>query len=160
MSITTNWLTSLLTNNKPWFACLVILLAPTMAHGDASQVQFTDVTAQAGIEFRHVNGAKGECHLPETMGAGGAFFDYDTDGNLDLYLINSGDLTGASSEERVTSVLYRNNGDGTFTDTTAQAGVGNAPGTTAWAPPAPTTTTTEIPIFTSRISARTYFFEP
>ena len=97
-----------------------------MVHGDASQVQFTDVTAQAGIEFRHVNGAKGEYHLPEIMGAGGAFFDYDTDGNLDLHLINSGDLTGASSEERVTSVLYRNNGDGTFTDTTAQAGVDNA----------------------------------
>ena len=94
MSITTNWLTSLLTNNKPWFACLVILLAPPIVHGDMPQVEFTDVTAGAGIKFRHVNGAKGDYHLPETMGAGGAFFDYDTDGNLDLYLINSGGFNG------------------------------------------------------------------
>ena len=126
MTISINRLTSLLTKYKSWFACLAILLAPPIVLGDAPQVQFTDVTAVSGINFRHLSGAQGEYHLPETMGAGGAFFDYDNDGDLDLYLINSGYLTDAESQASVMSMLYRNNGDGTFTDTTDQAGVGNA----------------------------------
>ena len=126
MTISINRLSSLLTKNKSWLACLAILLAPPVVLGDTPQVQFTDVTEAAGIKFRHINGAQGEYHLPETMGAGGAFFDYDNDGDLDLYLINSGYLTDAVSQAAVTSMLYRNNGDGTFTDTTDQAGVGNA----------------------------------
>ena len=56
------------------------------------QVQFVDITASTGINFKHLNGAKNDYQLPETLGAGGAFFDYDNDGYLDLYLINSGDL--------------------------------------------------------------------
>ena len=126
MTISINRLSSLLTKNKPWLVCLAILLAPSIVLGDTPQVQFTDVTEAAGIKFRHINGAQGEYHLPETMGAGGAFFDFDNDGDLDLYLINSGYLTDAESQASVESVLYRNNGDGTFTDTTDQAGVGNA----------------------------------
>ncbi len=90
------------------------------------QVQFIDVTAASGICFRHVNGAKGDYHLPEMFGAGGAFLDYDNDGDLDLFLVNGGDLTGGSLEEPSTSVLYRNNGDRTFTDITSTAGVSNA----------------------------------
>ena len=92
---------------------------------DEQQIQFIDVTSEAGIQFRHVNGAKGDYHLPEQLGAGGAFLDYDTDGDLDLYLVNSGDLPGESSSESYTSVLYRNNGNGTFTNVTSGAGVGN-----------------------------------
>ena len=99
------------------FACLW-----AESHG----IQFVDVTAEAGIGFQHVNGAKGDYHLPETIGSGGAFFDYDTDGDLDLYLVNSGDLAGAASDSAYTSVLYRNNGNGTFTDVTDTAGVGNS----------------------------------
>jgi len=90
--------------------------------------QFTDVTAEVGIDFHHNNGARGDYHLPETIGAGGAFLDYDNDGNLDLYLVNSGDWQDAVSKKVCTSVLYRNNGDGTFTDVTAIAGVGNTSG--------------------------------
>ena len=125
MTISINRLTSLLTKYKSWLACLVILLTPPIVLGDVPQVQFTDVTAVSGINFRHLSGAQGEYHLPETMGAGGAFFDYDNDGDLDLYLINSGYLTDAESQASVTSMLYRNNGNGTFTDSTEQAGVGN-----------------------------------
>src|SRR5207249_7008288 len=54
----------------------------------ASHVQFTDVTGQAGIRFKHFNGATGHRYLPETMGSGGAFLDYDGDGWLDILLLN------------------------------------------------------------------------
>ena len=78
-------------------------------------IHFTEVTDSVGIDFTHTNGATGEFHLPETLGAGGAFLDYDSDGNLDLYLVNSG----------APSTLFRNNGNGTFTDVTASATVDN-----------------------------------
>ncbi len=103
-----------------------LLLVTISAYPEVPQVQLIDVTAASGIRFRHVNGAKGDYHLPETVGAGGAFFDYDNDGDLDLFLVNSGDLTGAPLEAPSTNILYRNNGDGTFTDVTSTAGVSNA----------------------------------
>ena len=53
-------------------------------------IQFVDVTEEAGISFRHINGAEGAFHIPETLGAGGAFFDANNDGYLDIYLVNSG----------------------------------------------------------------------
>ena len=109
-----------------WFSFLILLLKCSSLNADNHEIQFIDVTAEAGISFRHVNGAKGDYHLPETIGSGGAFFDYDIDGDLDLYLVNSGDLTRTDSDGTDTSILYRNNGDGTFTDVTDTAGVGNS----------------------------------
>ena len=67
--------------------CLVYVVLPLLG---AAGIQFVDVTEKAGINFRHVNGAEGAYHLPETLGAGGAFFDADNDGFLDIYLVNSG----------------------------------------------------------------------
>ena len=90
----------------------------------SANVQFVDVTKEAGIDFRHVNGAEGDYHLPETLGAGGAFFDADNDGDLDIYLVNSGYWPGSAAAQKH-AALYQNNGDGTFTDITAAAGVGN-----------------------------------
>ena len=90
----------------------------------SANVQFVDVTKEAGIDFRHVNGAEGDYHLPETLGAGGAFFDADNDGDLDIYLVNSGYWPGSAAVQNH-AALYQNNGDGTFTDITAAAGVGN-----------------------------------
>lgn len=95
---------------------------PLLSFGD---VEFVDVTAEAGINFRHVNGAEGTYHLPETLGAGGAFFDADNDGYLDVYLVNSGYWDKSDSAAHTISALYRNNGDSTFTDITTTAGVGN-----------------------------------
>ncbi len=109
-----------------WFSFLILLLKCASLNADNHEIRFIDVTADSGIRFRHVNGAKGDYHLPETIGSGGAFFDYDIDGDLDLYLVNSGDLTGTDSDGTDTSILYRNNGDGTFTDVTDTAGVGNS----------------------------------
>ena len=95
------------------------------ADSHSATIQFVDVTTAAGINFRHINGAEGAYHLPETLGAGGAFFDADNDGDLDIYLVNSGYWKDSLSITEAHSMLYRNNGDSTFTDVTMTAGVGN-----------------------------------
>lgn len=87
---------------------------------------FTDVTSEAGIHFGHEAGSTGEFYYPEVMGAGCAFFDVDNDRNLDVYLVNGNHLPPNSPSSDTTNVLYRNNGDGTFTDVTRRAGVGDA----------------------------------
>jgi enediyne biosynthesis protein E4 len=84
--------------------------------------RFTDVTAAAGLSFRHNSGAYGGKLLPETLGAGCAFIDYDADGWPDILLINSADWA-AHKRRRTTLALYRNNRNGTFTDVTKAAGL-------------------------------------
>jgi hypothetical protein len=84
--------------------------------------RLTDVTAAAGIQFRHNSGAFGAKRLPETLGPGCAFFDYDCDGWLDILLINGMGWPDHRGE-RTTLRLYRNNRDGTFTDVTVRAGL-------------------------------------
>jgi hypothetical protein len=85
-------------------------------------IEFVDVSKQAGIHFKHNNGAFGKKYLPETMGSGVCFIDYDNDGWQDIFLVNSMDwpehLSGKSYP-----ALYHNNHDGTFTDVTRQAGL-------------------------------------
>ena len=105
---------------------LIILLICAPLSLSSAEIQFVDMTTEAGINFRHINGAEGAYHLPETLGAGGAFFDADNDGNLDIYLVNSGYWKESSSGDETPSALYRNSGDGTFTDITMTAGVGNS----------------------------------
>jgi hypothetical protein len=85
-------------------------------------VQFVDITRQAGIRFQHNSGAFGQKYLPETMGAGCAFVDYNNDGWQDILLINSMDWP---DHKRRTSfpALYRNNKNGTFLDVTQEAGL-------------------------------------
>ncbi len=84
--------------------------------------RFADVTAPAGIQFRHNSGAFGGKYLPETLGSGCAFLDYDGDGWQDILLINGADWPG-HKKQRSTLCLYHNNGNGTFTDVTARAGL-------------------------------------
>lgn len=90
-----------------------------------SAVQFVDVTRAAGIHFKQTNGASGQKYLPESGGSGAVFFDYDNDGDLDLYLVNGADFPGTHSQVAPTNMLYRNDGKGSFTDITAAAGVGD-----------------------------------
>lgn len=89
---------------------------------------FVDVTQYAGIHFQHSTGSRSSL-LPEDMGSGASFADIDNDGDLDLYIVNiPGPLKDISSKKKKnlpTNVLYRNNGDGTFTDTTKSANVGD-----------------------------------
>jgi hypothetical protein len=86
-------------------------------------VRFTDVAEAAGIHFRHTSGASGRLYLPETMGAGCAFLDYDGDGWQDLFLVNSGPLPGFRGKGPFYPALYRNRGDGTFQEVTKEAGL-------------------------------------
>ena len=92
--------------------------APPAAPG----FRFEDVTAPAGIAFRHNSGAFGGKYLPETMGSGCAFLDYDNDGWQDILLVNGMDWPG-HRKGRTTMRLYRNNRNGTFTDVTRRAGL-------------------------------------
>lgn len=89
-------------------------------------LQFTDVSESAGMRWAYRNGATGKHHMIETTGGGVAFFDYNNDGLLDIFALQSGPDPSAGPAERnfpTSSVLYRNNGDGTFTDVTAISGL-------------------------------------
>lgn len=88
-------------------------------------MKFVEITAAAGIKFRHVSGASGEKLLPETMGSGTAFFDYDNDGDQDLLLVNSTYWSWNKPEGAAdpTPALYQNDGKGSFTDVTVEAGL-------------------------------------
>jgi hypothetical protein len=88
----------------------------------AQTIQFPDITAQAGIRFVHNNGAFGKKYLPETMGPGCAFIDYDNDGWPDILLVNGENWPGRAGAP-TTPHLYHNNHDGTFTDVTRKAGL-------------------------------------
>jgi enediyne biosynthesis protein E4 len=105
------------------FAIAVIIagVAATVTPAPANKVQFTDVTAQAGIKFVHNAGKSGKKYLPETVGSGAAFFDADGDGWIDVLLINGKDWTPRG--RHTTAALYRNNHNGTFTDITRGSGL-------------------------------------
>jgi len=101
----------------------LILVAASVAASRVTPapIQFTDVTAQAGIKFVHNSGRAGKKFLPETLGSGVAWFDADGDGWPDLLLINSKDWTPRGRKSM--PALYRNNHNGTFTDITAGSGL-------------------------------------
>lgn len=86
-------------------------------------IEYTDVSAQAGIHFKHNSGAFGKKYLPETIGTGCAFLDYDNDGWQDILLVNSADWPEHKTVKSLLA-LYHNNQNGTFTDVTRQAGLG------------------------------------
>jgi enediyne biosynthesis protein E4 len=89
-----------------------------------SRVTFLDVAAPAGITFRHDNASSAEKYLIETMGSGCGWIDYDQNGLLDLYLVNGAATRVYKPPQPMRGALYRNNGNGGFTDVTAKAGVG------------------------------------
>lgn len=94
-----------------------------LAAGTTSHIRFSDVTAAAGVQWRHENGKTSEKYLIETMGGGGAFVDYDNDGLQDVFLVNSGGHKHSSEPSSGAHALYRNLGNGSFRDVTSQAGV-------------------------------------
>ena len=89
----------------------------------SAPVHFVDITRESGIRFTHNTGAFGKKYLPETMGAGCAFIDYDNDGRPDILLIDGKDFAG-HVRRHTTLKLYHNNGNGTFTDVTSRSGLG------------------------------------
>src|ERR1700683_1594874 len=110
-------------SKKPgnYTAILIAALVVSVAPPPANKVQFTDITAQAGIKFVHNAGKTGKKYLPETLGSGAAFFDADGDGWIDILLVNGKDW--APRGRHTTAALYRNNHDGTFTDITRGSGL-------------------------------------
>src|ERR1700720_2727742 len=108
------------------FAAFALTTAATVSLGRGpaanSAVTFRDVTQQSGIHFTHNNGAFGKKFLPETLGPGVAFIDYDNDGWPDIFLVNGMDWPG-HAQKHTTPKLYHNNHDGTFTDVTRKAGL-------------------------------------
>jgi hypothetical protein len=118
------------------FAIILVLLLlsawPQARSGHASlspnpattPVTFTEVpSGQSKITWVHDNGRSELRHLPETCGGGGLFFDFDNDGWMDIYLVNSGPSDFYDPKTPIKNALYRNNGDGTFSDVTDKAGV-------------------------------------
>ena len=87
-------------------------------------VQFSNIAENAGIHFKHQNGATPEKYLPETMGSGGLFFDYNNDGWLDVFLVNGGSFVDKQVAAAARHRLYRNTGDGKFEDVTDRSGIG------------------------------------
>ena len=104
------------------FVSLFLFSTITNAQSAEAGVTFQDVTAKAGIHFVHNNGAFGKKFLPETVGPGVAFIDYDHDGWPDIFLVNGTDWPG-HGQKHTTPKLYHNNHDGTFTDVTHKAGL-------------------------------------
>ena len=88
-----------------------------------TSIRFTDVTREAGLDFRHINGASPDKYLVETIGSGGLFFDYDSDGWIDIFLVDGGSLADAAAARQARHRLFRNRGNGTFQDATAQSGI-------------------------------------
>jgi hypothetical protein len=104
---------------------LLSVATPSAAQaGGAPAFEFVPPTV-SGITWTHVNGRSEEMYLPETTGAGCAFLDYDNDGWLDIYLVNSGKCDFFNPLAPLRNALYHNNRDGTFTDVTDKAGVGS-----------------------------------
>jgi hypothetical protein len=108
----------------PLFALAAFLFLPKGSGTlpATSPITFRDITQQAGIHFVHNNGAFGKKYLPETLGSGVAFIDYDNDGWPDIFLVNGSDWAG-HTQKHTTPKLYHNNHDGTFTDVTHKAGL-------------------------------------
>lgn len=96
--------------------------AEAVAPRPSGPIEFTDVTTEAGIRFKHNSGAFGKKYLPETLGAGCAFLDYDSDGWQDVLLVNSTSWPEQKGQKTFPA-LYHNNQDGTFTNVTAQSGL-------------------------------------
>jgi len=107
-----------------YVAMLTVLLS---IHAPSAHARFklTDVTDKTGITFTHTDGSSGQRYIMETVCAGLALFDYDSDGDVDIYFLNGAPLKGTKSDTPPKNALYRNEGNWKFTDVTAPARVGD-----------------------------------
>jgi hypothetical protein len=115
-------------------ACFSVALAAAaivmagVVHGQREQasgaaVRFADIAREAGVDFRHVNGASAEKHLVETIGSGAVFFDYDSDGWVDIFLVDGGSVASSDVAKQARHRLLRNRRNGTFEDVTPPSGI-------------------------------------
>ncbi len=119
------------TSYHPLVFVLAAVLGMNAVADEPSAPVFTDITDEAGIRFKHSYGDTDLSNIVEGTGAGAAFFDYDGDGHLDIYFLSGcwlrdvNDNRGRHLRGKLSNQLYRNNGNGTFTDVTKKAGVGD-----------------------------------
>ena len=106
---------------SPLFCAALLCVPPLHA-----QPQFSDQTEAAGITYRNVFGGPEKLYILESHGSGAAFFDHDSDGDLDLYIVNGATFATYRDRSGPGNALYRNRGDGTFGEITREAGVGDA----------------------------------
>ena len=99
-----------------------VLIHSQIVHAQSPTIRFTDITSSSGVTFKHVASPE-KRYIVESMSGGVALFDYDNDGDLDLYLINSLTVDLVKSKGKTKSELYRNDGNGKFTDVSVKAGV-------------------------------------
>src|SRR5438093_6460801 len=104
-------------------AGFIVLHADPASRSADGRARLVDVTARSGIRFKHIS-APEKKYIVESMGGGVALFDYDNDGLLDVYLVNSLTVATAANPRSSRSELWHNNGDGTFTDGTDKSGLG------------------------------------
>lgn len=104
------------------FPALLLLVSSYMVGNQSSGVRFVDITEQSGINFKHISTPE-KRYIVESMSGGVAVFDYDNDGYLDIYFVNSLTVDLLKSNGKTRSALYHNNGNGSFTDVTDKAGV-------------------------------------
>ena len=102
-------------------ACVGLL---SVAHAQGP-IQLVDVSAKVGIRFRHTHGGSGKLYMLEPMSAGVALFDYDADGDVDIYFLNGAPLKGTQVDAPPKNRLYRNDGNWKFTDVTDRSGLGD-----------------------------------
>ena len=110
------------------FILICTLFCPSSANTLQSNTTFINIAADAGIDFEHTDGNSELRLFNEYLGAGGGFFDYNNDGHLDIYLVNGARQTDQHKHiqsSNPTNALYRNNGDGTFSNVTGSTGVGD-----------------------------------
>jgi len=105
----------------PIFYLLIFIVSVTVSQ---SKVSFISVT-KSGIDFKHTDGKSEKRLFNEFLGSGGGFFDYDNDGDLDIYLVNGASQIVSPDKNPSTNALYRNNGDGSFSNVTELTGTGS-----------------------------------
>jgi len=112
-------------NIEQWLFVVLISLCVGLETRANHPVLLRDVTQETGITFKHTDGGSGRRYIMETVSAGLALFDYDGDGDIDIYFLSGAPLKGTEAEPLPRNALYRNEGNWTFTDVTDPAGVGD-----------------------------------
>ncbi len=102
--------------------CTMMYLGISWTAYTQGEIVFKEVTKETGVTFRHTDGSSEKYYIMETVSAGLALFDYDNDGDIDIYFINGAPLKGTKFKKPPTNALYRNDGNWNFTDVTEQSG--------------------------------------
>jgi hypothetical protein len=104
---------------------IIVFVSSLLAASAGGTIQLIDVTQQTGIDFKHTDGSSGRYYVVETVSAGLALFDYDNDGDVDIYFLNGAPLRGSKFDKPPTNAMYRNDGNWKFTDVTQTTSLGD-----------------------------------